>query len=567
MKEEIIEKLKELIEQPVEEVKDLVEELKQSFYKVQKQETEESRKRFIEEGGVEDEFIQKPDDKEEIFKSLLSAFREKKAALAAEQQRLREANLEEKLGIIEKIKALCEKADEVGKHYPEFQQLQQRFKEITLLPQTNLNDLWKNYQLQVENFYELLKINKELRDYDFKKNYEHKLQLCETADKLSQDNEIISSFHQLQKLHEEWREIGPVAKEHREELWERFKNASTIINKRHQQYFDELREKEQINEAEKVALCETVEGIDFESLNSFVKWEDKTKDLLDIQEKWKTIGFAPKKVNGELFDRFRHACNKFFDAKAAFYKQVKDDMALNLEKKKSLCEQAEALKDSTDWKKSADILVALQKEWKTVGPVSKKHSDAVWKRFISACDYFFEQKNKHFASSKEVEHENLVKKKEVIEKLNAIDGDVDAAEGVKLVRALMDEFNALGHVPFKEKDKIYNAYHSVIDKLFALFNMKESNLRLQSFKSNINTIAEEDNSQNKLYKERERLVRTYENIKGELKTYENNIGFLSASSKSGGSLLNEMNKKIQKLKDDLDVVAKKIEIIDENLPG
>lgn len=567
MKEEIIEKLKELIEQPVEEVKDLVEELKQNFYKIQKQETEEQRKRFIEEGGTEEAFLQQPDEKEDTFKTLLNAFREKKAALAAEQQRQREANLEEKLGIIEKIKALCEKADEVGKHYPEFQQLQQRFKEITLLPQTNLNDLWKNYQLQVESFYELLKINKELRDYDFKKNYEHKLQLCETAEKLAQDSEVISSFHQLQKLHEEWREIGPVAKEHREELWERFKNASTAINKRHQQYFDELREKEQTNEKEKLALCECVEAINYEELNSFVKWEEKTKELLEIQEKWKTIGFAPKKVNSELFDRFRHACNKFFDAKALFYKQVKDEMAHNFEKKKSLCEQVEALKDSTDWKKTSDILVDLQKEWKTVGPVAKKHSDAVWKRFISACDYFFEQKNKHFASSKEVEHVNLDKKKEIIEKLNAIDGDVDPTEGVKLVRSLMDEFNALGHVPFKEKDKIYNAYHSVIDKLFTQFNMKESNLRIQSFKSNISTLAEDENSQNKLYKERERLVRAYENIKSELKTYENNIGFLSASSKSGGSLLNEMNKKIQKLKDDMDVIAKKIEIIDENLPG
>lgn len=567
MKEEIIEKLKELIEQPVEEVKDLVEELKQNFYKIQKQETEEQRKRFIEEGGTEEAFLQEPDEKEDTFKTLLNAFREKKAALAAEQQRQREANLEEKLGIIEKIKALCEKADEVGKHYPEFQQLQQRFKEITLLPQTNLNDLWKNYQLQVENFYELLKINKELRDYDFKKNFEHKLQLCETAEKLAQDSEVISSFHQLQKLHEEWREIGPVAKEHREELWERFKNASTAINKRHQQYFDELREKEQTNEKEKLALCECVEAINYEELNSFVKWEEKTKELLEIQEKWKTIGFAPKKVNSELFDRFRHACNKFFDAKALFYKQVKDDMAHNFEKKKSLCEQVEALKDSTDWKKTSDILVDLQKEWKTVGPVAKKHSDAVWKRFISACDYFFEQKNKHFASSKEVEHVNLDKKKEIIEKLNAIDGDVDPTEGVKLVRSLMDEFNALGHVPFKEKDKIYNAYHSVIDKLFTQFNMKESNLRIQSFKSNISSLAEDENSQNKLYKERERLVRAYENIKSELKTYENNIGFLSTSSKSGGSLLNEMNKKIQKLKDDMDVIAKKIEIIDENLPG
>ncbi len=565
MKEEIIEKLKELIEQPVEEVKDLVEDLKQNFYKIQKQETEELRKKFLEEGGAEEDFLPAPDEREETFKGLLNSFREKKAAFAAEQQRIREENLQEKLSIIDQIKALCEKADEVGKRYPEFQQLQQRFKEITLLPQTNLNDLWKNYQLQVESFYELLKINKELRDYDFKKNHDHKIQLCEAAEKLIEDPEIISSFHQLQKLHEEWREVGPVAKEHREELWERFKNASTVINKRHQQYFDDLREKEQVNENEKIALCELVESINLDELNSFTKWEEKTKELLEIQEKWKAIGFAPKKVNSDLFDRFRHACNKFFDTKADFYKQVKDEMAVNLEKKKSLCEKAEALKDSTDWKKTSEILVALQKEWKTIGPVAKKHSDAVWKRFISACDHFFEEKNKHFSSSKEVEHENLIRKNEIIEKLCAIDEGMDTSEGTKLVRSLMDEFNALGHVPFKEKDKIYNAYHSAIDKLFARFNIQESNNRLQSFKSNIHNLVEDDNSQNKLYRERDRLMRSYENIKSELKTYENNIGFLSASSKSGGGLLKEMNKKIQKLKDDMELIARKVEIIDENL--
>ncbi|MDD2797892.1 MAG: DUF349 domain-containing protein [Bacteroidales bacterium] len=565
MKEEIIEKLKQLIELPVEEAKDSVEELKQSFYKLRKQEVEEARKLFVEGGGVEEEFTAPADETEEIIKTLLSSFKEKKASAIAEQQKLREKNLKEKLQIIEEIKALCEKADEVGKRYPEFQQLQQRFKEIILIPQTQVNEVWKNYQLQVENFYELLKINKELRDYDFKKNFEHKHALCEVAEKLAVEKDIISAFHQLQKLHDEWREIGPVSKEHRDELWNRFKDASTVINKAHQQHFDVLREKEQVNEQEKTALCEWVDAIVLEELTSFTKWEDKTKELLEVQEKWKQVGFAPKKVNSELFDRFRKGCNRFFDAKSDYFKVVKDEMNLNLEKKKALCEKAEALKESNDWKKASDALVEIQKEWKTIGPVSKKHSDLIWKRFIAACDFFFEQKNKHFSASKVSEQENLSKKKELIAKLDAIDEKMESGEASKLVRELMNEFNALGHVPFKEKDKIYTAFHEAVDKQFARLNMQESKNRIQSFKSNISNIADNENAQSKLYRERDKLVRTYESIKSELKTYENNIGFFTSSSKSGGGMLKEMEKKIQKLKDDMEVIAEKVAIIDQSM--
>ncbi len=565
MKQEIIEKLKELIEQPVEEIKETVEELKQSFYKIKKAEVDELRKLFIEEGGAEEDFVTPADEKEEELKTLLNSYKEKKAALMAEQQRIREENLTLKLQIIEDIKALCEKADEVGKRYPDFQQLQQRFKEITAVPQQHVSDLWKNYQVQVENYYELLKINKELRDYDFKKNFENKLHLCETAEKLTEEQDVISAFHQLQKLHEEWREIGPVAKEHREELWNRFKEASGVVNKKHQKHFDDLREKEQANENEKVALCEWVEAIDLKELNSFNKWEDKTKELLEIQEKWKQIGFAPKKINGELFDRFRKACNDFFDVKSNFFKAVKDEMNSNLEKKRILCEKAEELKESSDWKKASDQLVELQKEWKKTGPVSKKHSDAIWKRFIGACDYFFERKNKEFASGKEIEQNNLTQKREIIAKLEAIDETIDATEAAKTVRGLMDEFNALGHVPFKEKDKVYNAYHAVIDKHFARLNMQESRNRLQNFKSSISSMGDSGNAQNKLYREREKLMRTYEGIKNELKNYENNIGFLTTSSKSGGGLVKELNKKIQKLKDDMEIIAQKIAIIDESI--
>jgi len=549
----------------VEEVKDSVEELKQSFYKIRKQEVEEARKLFVEEGGTEETFVIEPDESEETFKTLLNSFKEKKAALLADQQKIRETNLKEKLQIIEDIKALCEKADEVGKRYPDFQQLQQRFKEITLIPPTHVNDIWKNYQLQVENFYELLKINKELRDYDFKKNFEHKFALCEAAERLAEEKDVISAFHQLQKLHDEWREIGPVSKEHREELWNRFKDASTVVNKAHQQHFDALREKEQNNEQEKIALCVAAEAVTLDDLTSFNKWEDKTKVLLELQEKWKTIGFAPKKVNNELFDRFRKGCNRFFDAKSEYFKSVKDEMNTNLDRKKALCEKAEALKDSTDWKKASESLVELQKEWKTIGAVSKKHSDIIWKRFIAACDFFFEQKNKHFSANKESEQANLAQKKELITKLEAIDETTEGGEAVKLVRSLMDEFNALGHVPFKEKDKIYTAFHEIVDKQFARLNIQESKSRIQSFKSSISNIAEKENSQSQLYRERDRMVRTYETMKQELKTYENNIGFFTSSSKSGGGMLKEMNKKIQKLKDDMEVIAQKVAIIDESM--
>lgn len=563
MKEELIEKLKQLIEQPVEEVKESVEELKQNFYKIRKQEVDAIRQKMEDAEEVIEPIV---DELEETFKSLLSTFKEKKSAVMAEQQRIREENLKIKLAIIEEIKALTEKADEVSKHYPEFQQLQQRFKEITLIPQTHVNDVWKSFQVQVENFYELLKINKELRDYDFKKNLEQKLHLCDVAEKLVNETDVISAFHQLQKLHDEWRETGPVAKEHRDELWNRFKDASTLVNKAHQHHFDSLRENELANEAEKLALIEWVTTIPVEELNSFNKWEDKTKELLEVQEKWKLIGYAPKKANSELFDRFRKACNHFFELKSNYFKVIKDEMSANLEKKKALCEKAEALKDSTDWKKASDTLVELQKEWKTIGPVTKKNSDLIWKRFIAACDFFFEQKNKHFSANKESEQDNLTKKRELIAKIEAIDDTIVGHEAIKQVRAIMDEFNALGHVPFKEKDKVYTAFHEAVDKQFARLNVHESRNRIQNFKTNINNLAGGEKSANgNLYREREKLMRTYEAIKSELKTYENNIGFLTASSKSGGGLLKEMNKKIQKLKDDMELIVQKVNIIDENL--
>ena len=565
-RQEIVDQIKSLVQRPVDEVKDEIDSLKQSYYKLRKAEIEAARKQFEENKDVEDEvFTPEADELEEILKSLLNTFKEKKAAFAEEQERIKEVNLVRKKEILDEIKALTEDSDNINKRYNDFQQLQQSFKEITNIPASAVNDLWKSYQLYVERFYDLLKINKELRDYDFKKNLDQKIALCEAAEALSENEDIIGAFKSLQALHEEWKGIGPVAKELRDELWNRFKAASSVINKRHQQHFESLKEGEQKNEEAKTALCVEIESINTDDLKSFNAWDEKTKEIIALQEQWKTIGFASRKVNNQLFERFRKSCDEFFRKKAEYFKAVKDEMARNLEKKKALCEKAEALKESTEWKSTTDTLIAIQKEWKTIGPVAKKYSDAVWKRFISACDYFFEQKAKQTSSQRQVELENLNQKKEIIAKLNAIDENMETAEATARVRELMAEWNKIGFVPFKEKDKIYKEYQSVLDKHFTRLNMQENRNRLMSYTSTVQQLASSDQAQNKLYREREKLVHNYERLKAELHTYEINMGFLNISSKSGNSMLKEMERKMQQLKDQMQLIIQKIELIDENL--
>jgi hypothetical protein len=402
-----------------------------------------------------------------------------------------------------------------------------------------------------------------MRDYDFKKNLELKQILCESVEKLDNEKDVISAFYQLQKLHQEWREIGPVSRELREEIWSRFKKASSVINKKHQDHFESLRSLEQRNLEEKTALCEEMETVDYTKLTNFKEWDEQNKRVLELQDKWKTIGFAPKKNNIKIFERFRTACDVFFRNKSEFYKGIKENMDVNLDKKKTLCEKAEALKDSQEWKETTDKLIALQREWKSIGPISRKHSDTVWKRFITACDYFFEQKNTHFSSQKSEESENLKQKKDIIEKLNAIDVSLSAQEAIAIIRELMSEWNKIGFVPFREKDKIYKEYRTAVDKHFDRLKIDDSERRLQSFKSNLNDISGEK-SKNKLLNEREKLMRTYERLKNDIQTYENNIGFLSVSSKGGGGLVKEMNRKIESLKEELNLIVKKIEVIDEN---
>ena len=562
-KEEVLARMKELALNAESAGKQELDSLKQSFYKFHNAELEAAKKQFIDNGGSEEDYAPQSDAIEEEFKNVMAIIKEKRSAQMAELERQKEENLQIKLSIIEELKELVESPDDANKSYTEFKKLQQQWNETKLIPQAKVNELWKSYQLYVEKFYDILKLNNEFREYDFKKNLEIKNRLCEAAEKLADEEDVISAFHQLQKLHQEFRDTGPVAKELRDEVWNRFKAASTVVNRRHQQHFEALKEAEQHNLDQKTVICEIVESIEYDELKTFSAWENKTQEVIALQTKWKTIGFAPQKMNVKIFERFRHACDDFFKKKGEFFKTLKEGMNENLEKKKALCEKAESLKESTDWKATADTLTKLQKEWKTIGPVPKKHSDTIWKRFISACDYFFEQKNKATSSQRSVELENMEKKKEIITRLSAIDKSIDTEEASKQVRELMKEWGTIGHVPFKEKDKLYKQYHSLVDQLFERFNISASNRKLSNFKSNISNI--QSGGSQTLYREREKLVRAYENMKSELQTYENNLGFLTSASKKGNSLLTELNRKVEKLKADLELVLQKIKVIDESI--
>nr|WP_320036626.1 DUF349 domain-containing protein [uncultured Bacteroides sp.] len=565
-KQEIIERLKELSANAESTHKQELDSLKQTFYKLHKIEQESAKKKFIEEGGTEESFVPAADTYEAEFKSIMAAVKEKRSTFNAELEKQKEENLQSKLGIIEKLKELVNYPEDVNKAYNDFKKLQQEWNEIKLVPQAKVNELWKNYQVYVEKFYDIIKINNEFRDYDFKKNLEIKTKLCEAAERLANEADVVSAFHQLQKLHQEFRDTGPVAKELRDEIWARFKNASTEVNRRHQQHFEALKEVEQRNLDEKTVICEIVEATEYNELNSFTAWEKKTQEIIALQNKWKTIGFAPQKMNVKIFERFRAACDEFFKKKGEFFKKIKEEMNENLEKKKVLCEKVEALKDSSDWKETSDTLTKLQKEWKTIGPVSKKYSDPIWKRFIEACDYFFDQKNKATSSLHSIEVENLQKKKALIEKLATLDESLEASEASNVVRETIKEWNAIGHVPFKEKDKLYKQFHDLVDKQFDRLNITAANRKLNNFKTNISNVAGqgEKGGAQTLYREREKLVRAYESMKNEIKTYENNLGFLTSSSKKGNSLVTELNRKVEKLKSDLELTLEKIKVIDQS---
>ena len=558
-KAEVIERLNEIKDKAGEVDKQEIEFLKQNFYKQNKTDIEAAKKAFIENGGEADAFIPELGPLEIEFKEVMNSIKEQRNAANAALEQEKEDNLQKKLEILEQMKTCTDSTEDLNKTYSTFKQLQQEWNDIKQVPAGKVTELWNSYQLTCEKFYDMVKLNNEFREYDFKKNLEQKTHLCENAEKLTEEPDVISAFHQLQKLHQEFRAIGPVAKELRESIWARFKAASTVINRRHQEYFESIKEREQNNLDQKTVICEIVEAIEFNELKTFADWDEKTQEILALQAKWKTIGFTPKRVNTKIFERFRAACDEFFHKKSAFFKSIKENMAENLEKKKALCEKAEALKDSTDWKETAEVLTKLQKEWKTIGPVAKKHSDSVWQRFIGACDYFFAQKNKANSSQKTVELENLAKKTAIIKELQELDqsGATDSATNDK-VKAAIKLWNSIGFVPFKDKDRLYKEFHSLIDHLFDKLNLSASEKKLNNFKSSLK-------SDNNLYRDRERLVRNCENLRNDIQTYENNLGFLNSSSKKGNSLVNEITRKIEHLKSDLDLALKKIAAIDEAL--
>lgn len=558
-KYEVLERVKELAHSDDTPAKDEIDHLKTAFYKLLFAEREADQKTFIENGGDPEAYVMKTDDSEEQFKAEMGLIKEKRAKAFQQQEEEKKANLQRKQQIIEKIKMMSTSPEEANKSYNDFKALQQEWKDIKAVPAEKANELWRNYQLYVEQYYDLLNLNRELREYDFKKNLEQKTLLCEAAEKLADEPDAVSAFHQLQELHQQYREIGPVAKELREQIWARFKAASTVINKRHQQHFEELRAKEEENLTRKTALCEKVEAIAKEENKNATDWENHTKQIIEIQTEWKTIGFAPQKMNVKIFDRFRAACDDFFGRKAEFFKTLKEKFAENTKKKKEMVEQAKALMDSTDWKATSDKLIKLQKEWKTVGMVPKKVGDQLWAEFVAACNKFFEARNAATAGTRNEEQQNLDRKKEIIAKLKELlDSTADNVQAT--LQQLIDEYGKIGHVPFKEKDKLFKEYHKVVDALYKQLNISASKQRLDNFKSSIKSMAKQ--GEDMLDNERGRLMRRYEQLKSEITTYENNLGFLNASSKKGNSLIDEMNRKVNKLKDDLELIRQKIKAID-----
>lgn len=562
-KEELLSTLSEIVESEIADRHKDVNAIKQAFYAIRKKEMEEECEKFVAEGNDSAAFESTPDPLEAQFKELLNKFKEKRSSyLAAEEERKQE-NLNLKLRILDQLKNLVEDIDNINLHFPKFQQLQQDFKNITEIPAGSVNDTWKMYQLVVEQFYDRLKMNKELRDLDFKKNLEAKRALIDAAKALETEADVVVAFKKLQALHDEWRELGPVAKELREEIWNEFKDASTVVNKRHQEFFENRKEEEKANEDAKTKICEEIEAIDLDAIKSFNAWDDATKAIIEMQERWKALGFASRKVNNQLFLRFRKSCDDFFARKAEYFKKAKEDFANNLEKKIALCEKAEALKENeTDLKKATEEIVKLQAEWKKVGSVARKHSDVVWQRFMAACNYFFDAKKKQAAAVRQEETANLAAKREIVAALAEMTADMEKDAAVKTVRELQAKWQSIGHVPYKMKDRLYEEYREALKKVYDIFDIKETRARMSNFENQLEDLKGDEN---KLYRERERLFRAYEQKRNELKTYENNMGFFNITSKAGNSMLKEMERKTQKIKDDMALIEKKIELLDSKM--
>lgn len=560
-KQEVLERVKEIAHSSENPNKEELDLLKTTFYKIHLAERNAQMKEYLAKGGDPEKYILLPDDTEEAFKAEMQLIKEKRAKIFLAQEEEKQDNLRKKEEIIEKIKAITTSPEEANKSYQDFKALQQEWKEIKNIPADKANEVWKNYQLYVEQFYDMLKLNSEAREYDFKKNLEAKTKLCEAAEKLNEEEDVISAFHQLQDLHQQYREIGPVAKELREQIWERFKAASTVINKKHQQHFEDLRAKEEENLAKKTALCEKVEAANQGEYKTAKDWEKVTQEIIEIQKEWRTIGFAPQKMNVKIFERFRIANDEFFNKKAEFFKGLKDTYSTNLEKKQQLVNKAKELADSTDWKKTGDKLIALQKEWKKVGTVPHKQGELLWKEFLDTCNKFFEARNKQNAGSRSEEHANLDKKRNIIAHLKElIVAEITDNDFQKKLKDLAKQYSAIGHVPFKEKDKVYKEYHETIDAAYEKLHATNAKRHFDNFKNNLKNVAKE--GVNALGNERGKLLRRYDQLRNEITTYENNLGFFNTASKKGNSLVEEMNRKIEKLKADLEMVKQKIKAID-----
>ena len=560
-KQEVLERVKEIAHSSENPNKEELDLLKTTFYKIHLAERDAQMKEYLAKGGDPEKYILLPDDTEEAFKAEMQLIKEKRAKIFLAQEEEKQDNLRKKEEIIEKIKAMTTSPEEANKSYQDFKALQQEWKEIKNIPADKANEVWKNYQLYVEQFYDMLKLNSEAREYDFKKNLEAKTQLCEAAEKLNEEEDVISAFHQLQDLHQQYREIGPVAKELREQIWERFKAASTVINKKHQQHFEDLRAKEEENLAKKTALCEKVEAANQGEYKTAKDWEKITQEIIEIQKEWRTIGFAPQKMNVKIFERFRIANDEFFNKKAEFFKGLKDTYSANLEKKQQLVNKAKELADSTDWKKTGDKFIALQKEWKKVGTVPHKQGELLWKEFLDTCNKFFEARNKQNAGSRSEEHANLDKKRNIIAQLKElVVAEISDNDFQKKLKDLAKQYSAIGHVPFKEKDKVYKEDHEAIDAAYEKLHATNAKRHFDNFKNNLKNVAKEGG--NALGNERGKLLRRYDQLRSEITTYENNLGFFNTASKKGNSLVEEMNRKIEKLKADLEMVKQKIKAID-----
>ena len=555
-KSELVEMMRQMATRPIEEVKDEVQAIKAAFFALRHEEIAKEKEEFLANGNEESDFTAKEDPEENVLKELLNVLKERRSEYNAAQEANREANLEKKRQIIALINEIANDPDNINRQFNRVKQLQQEFKDTGEVPATADTEVWKEFQRATERFYDVLKVNRELRDYDFKKNLELKQQLCEEAEALDDETDIVAAFRKLQELHTNWREIGPVAKELREELWARFKAASSAINKKYQAFFEDRKSKEKENADAKTELCEKIEQISTDNLKTYAQWDEVTKQIIALQEDWKKLGYASRKANAALFARFRKSCDDFFSKKAEFFKSMKEELSANLAKKTELCERAEALMDSTDWKEATDKFVEMQKEWKTIGPVVKKYSDTVWKRFIAACDHFFDQKKKQNVNVHAVEHDNLKSKKEIIATLKETIENA-GEEAAQKVRELMDRWQEIGHVPFKEKDKIYAQYRELVDKAFETLNMRGSRPSSDGGSRGGRQFANERG-----LSERDRLVRTYEQRTSELKTFENNMGFLTANTKSGNSLVQEMERRIARLKEEIAELEQKIRDID-----